>query len=167
MWADYITFLKMAQPATPREEQEKNDAIRKAYHRAVKIPLENVERLWSELESFENGLNRTTAQKFMTDLRPEHMQARSVLRTLRGHLATLLPPPPPSGVSGRASIWLPSVPTFDPAQRALVGAWKAYLKWEESNPLALEEKDRAVLEARLRGVYRKAVVRMRYFGEIW
>jgi hypothetical protein len=34
------------------------DALRKVYHRAVQIPLENVETLWSELEAFENGLNR-------------------------------------------------------------------------------------------------------------
>ncbi len=37
------------------------DALRKVYHRAVQIPLENVETLWSELETFENGLNRITA----------------------------------------------------------------------------------------------------------
>jgi cleavage stimulation factor subunit 3 len=37
------------------------DALRKIYHRAVQIPLENVETLWSELETFENNLNRITA----------------------------------------------------------------------------------------------------------
>ena len=37
------------------------DALRKVYHRAVQIPLENVEILWSELETFENNLNRITA----------------------------------------------------------------------------------------------------------
>ena len=36
------------------------DALRKVYHRAVQIPLENVEALWQELEAFENGLNRIT-----------------------------------------------------------------------------------------------------------
>ncbi len=42
------------------EEQQKMDALRKVYHRAVQIPLENVESLWKELEAFENGLNRIT-----------------------------------------------------------------------------------------------------------
>ena len=37
------------------------DALRKAYHRAVPIPLENVEKLWHELEAFETGLNKITA----------------------------------------------------------------------------------------------------------
>lgn len=36
------------------------DALRKTYHRAVQIPLENVETLWKELDSFENGLNKIT-----------------------------------------------------------------------------------------------------------
>jgi suppressor of forked protein Suf len=38
------------------------DALRKVYHRAVQIPLENVETLWSELETFENNLNRITVR---------------------------------------------------------------------------------------------------------
>jgi hypothetical protein len=37
------------------------DALRKVYHRAVQIPLDNVERLWQELEAFETGLNKITA----------------------------------------------------------------------------------------------------------
>lgn len=36
------------------------DVLRKVYHRAVQIPLENVETLWKEYEAFENGLNKIT-----------------------------------------------------------------------------------------------------------
>jgi cleavage stimulation factor subunit 3 len=36
------------------------DALRKVYHRAVQIPIENIERLWSELETFESNLNKIT-----------------------------------------------------------------------------------------------------------
>lgn len=64
-------------------------------------------------------------------------------------------------------MYLPRLPTFNPGERALVGAWKAYLKWEESNPLEIEDKDRATFITRMQGVYRKAVIRMRYFAEIW
>jgi cleavage stimulation factor subunit 3 len=42
------------------------DALRKIYHRAVQIPLENVETLWSELESFENNLNRITVSTIIS-----------------------------------------------------------------------------------------------------
>jgi hypothetical protein len=42
------------------EDQQKMDAIRKAYQRAVQIPLDNVERLWQEMEAFETNLNKIT-----------------------------------------------------------------------------------------------------------
>jgi cleavage stimulation factor subunit 3 len=102
----------------------------------------------------------------MADLSPAHMQARTVLRQLQKHLGPLFPPLPPSATS-RPALFIPSLPTFNPPERALVGSWKTYLKWEESNPLEIEEKDKATLIARVQGVYRKALIRMRFYGEIW
>ncbi|KIK92794.1 hypothetical protein PAXRUDRAFT_829635 [Paxillus rubicundulus Ve08.2h10] len=166
IWYDYIQFLKAGETTTTWEEQQKMDALRKVYHRAVQIPLENVEKLWSELETFENSLNKITAKKFMSDLSPSYMQARTVLRQLQRHLGPLFPPPPPSS-SSRPPIYLPPAPTFNAAERALVGSWKTYLKWEESNPLEFEEKDKATMISRIQGVYRKAIIRMRYYSEIW
>jgi cleavage stimulation factor subunit 3 len=142
------------------------DLLRKAYHRAVQVPLENVEALWSELEAFENGLNKTVAKKHMSDLMPSYMQARQVLRNLQ-RLTTPLYPPVTSSSVIPGGLFLPFSPTFTPAERTLVNAWKAYLKWEESNPLELEEKDKAALITRIQGMYRKALVRMRFFSEIW
>ncbi|KAI0059336.1 Suf-domain-containing protein [Artomyces pyxidatus] len=166
IWTDYIQFLRSGETSSTWEEQQKMDALRKVYHRAVQIPLENVEQLWQELESFETGLNRITAKKFMNDLSPSYMQARTVLRQLQRHLGPLLPPPPPSS-SSRPTLYLPALPTFNAAERALVGAWKNYLRWEEGNPLEIEEKDKNILITRVQSVYRKAVIRMRFFGEIW
>ncbi|KAF8164707.1 hypothetical protein B0H34DRAFT_793176 [Crassisporium funariophilum] len=162
IWSDYIAFLKSGDTTTTWEEQQKMDSLRKVYHRAVQIPLDNVERLWQDLESFETALNRITAKKFMADLSPAHMQARTVLRQLVNHVGAIYPMHHDGG-----GIYLPALPTFNAAERALVGKWKAYLKWEESNPLEVEEKDRAVLVTRIQGVYRKAVIRMRYYTEIW
>lgn len=102
----------------------------------------------------------------MSDLTPAHMQARAVLRQLQKHLAPLFPSTPPSA-SNRPPLYLPALPTFNMAERALVGSWKTYLKWEESNPLEVEDKDKATLITRVQGVYRKAVIRMRFYSEIW
>jgi cleavage stimulation factor subunit 3 len=44
------------------------DALRKVYHHAVQTPLDNVERLWHELEAFETSLNQIIAGKFLADL---------------------------------------------------------------------------------------------------
>ena len=101
----------------------------------------------------------------MGDLSPAHMQARAVLRGMDKHMKTLFPSQPSH--NGQPSLVLPRVPTFSQNERALVGAWKAYLKWEENNPLELDEKDKGVLIQRVQAVYRKAVIRMRYFAEIW
>jgi len=101
----------------------------------------------------------------MGDLSPAHMQARTVLRGMDKHMKILFPSQPAH--NGQPPLILPRVPTFSQSERALVGAWKAYLKWEENNPLELDEKDKSVLIQRVQAVYRKAVIRMRYFAEIW
>jgi hypothetical protein len=137
------------------------DALRKVSYRAVQIPLDNVERFWRELEAFETSLNCITAKKFMDDLSPAHMQARTVHRQLVNYAGAIYPPNSPK-------IFLhASLSQFDASERALVGKWKTYLKWEESNLLEIEEKDRSILITRIQGVYRKAVIRMRYYTEIW
>ncbi|EIW81739.1 Suf-domain-containing protein [Coniophora puteana RWD-64-598 SS2] len=170
IWNDYVQFIKSGNTTNTWEEQQKMDALRKVYHRAVQIPLENVEKLWSELETFESGLNKITAKKFMSDLSPAHMQARTVLRQLQRHLGPLFPPGPTSSSSaggGKVAQNLPAAPTFTAGERALVGSWKAYLKWEESNPLEIEDKERATFIGRVQQVYKKAVIRMRFFSEVW
>ena len=45
--------------------------------------------------------------------------------------------------------------------------WRQYLKWEESNPLEIEEASRTTFLQRVQTVYKKATVRMRYYSEIW
>ncbi|KAK7438024.1 mRNA 3'-end-processing protein rna14 [Stygiomarasmius scandens] len=169
MWADYINFLNAAPANSTWEEQQKMDALRRVYTRALQIPLENIERLWSDYESFETRLNRITAKKFMSDLSPAYMQARTVLRELNKQTPHLFPPAT-AGVPAQGQLpdhHLPTPPNFTMSERQHVGRWKAYLKWEESNPLMMEEKDKSTLQSRISLVYKKAVVRMRFFPEIW
>ena len=104
------------------------------------------------------------AKKFMSDLSPSQITAKTVLRELRRRTASLYPPQASSSTT-RPSLQLPQRPIYSSADRQLVGAWKLYLKWEESNPLDLEDK--AALISRLQVIYRKAMIRMRFFSEIW
>lgn len=82
IWTDYIQLLKsvevgdirftnniltmtgfsLIQPATPWDEGQKMDAIRKAYQRAVQTPMDGVKRLWEEYQEFENNLNKITVR---------------------------------------------------------------------------------------------------------
>ncbi|KAF5390357.1 hypothetical protein D9757_002906 [Collybiopsis confluens] len=167
IWCDYIAFINSGENSSTWEEQQKMDMVRKAYQRAVQTPLDNVEKLWSDYESFEVKLNRITAKKFMSELSPAYMQARSVGRDLTKHVSALYPPEAPLPANAKPDLVLPVVPTFSIAERQLVGKWKAYLKWEESNPLMIEEKDKKDLHNRIQLVYRKALVRMRFYPEIW
>lgn len=130
------------------------------YHRAVRIPLDNVERLWQEFEAFEMNSNKIIAKKLMAGLAPAHMQVRTTLRQLVSHVAALYAQSP-------NELFLPSPPRFDAAERSLVGKWKTYLKWEESNPLEIEEKEKATLITRIQGAYQKAMIQMQYYTEIW
>ncbi|TBU57853.1 Suf-domain-containing protein [Dichomitus squalens] len=166
IWQDYINFLKASETNTTWEEQQKMDAVRKAYQQAVQIPMENVKRLWEDYQDFENNLNKITAKKFISDLQESHMQARTVLNQLQEHLIVLYPPTPPSK-DKRPSIWLPRPPTYNQGDKALVARWRLYLKWEESNPLEIEESNRNTLVQRVQSVYKKATVRMRFYSEIW
>ena len=91
------------------------------------------------------------------------MRARTVQGLLQNHLSGLFP----SSEGGCTQIWLPRPPTFNQEDKAVVWRWRQYLKWEESNPLEIEEANRSTLLQRVQTVYKKATVCMRYYSEIW
>ena len=93
------------------------------------------------------------------------MQARDVLATLQQVSTTLFPPAPPSRY--KTSIWLPRVPTFTRAEKATQACWRTYLRWEENNPLKIDAPGKQQLQNILQSAYRKALVRMRFYPEIW
>lgn len=100
------------------------------------------------------------AKKFLADLSPSYMTARTALRDLRRLMTALAPPQTQDTLS------LPVRPTWtSDNDRALAIAWKAYLKWEEGNPLDIE--DPSILHSRISGAYKKAVSRMRFYPEMW
>ena len=93
------------------------------------------------------------------------MQARSVLKHLQEHLSVLYAPSSTKG--NPPAIWLPRPPTFNQGDKALISRWRQYLKWEESNPLEIEDSNRNTFIQRVQGVYKNACVRMRYYSDIW
>ncbi|KAM0751817.1 Suf-domain-containing protein [Meredithblackwellia eburnea MCA 4105] len=62
MWMEYINFLKEGQNRGTWEDQQRMDALRKAYQRAVCIPVNNVEAIWQDYNTFENNLNKMTVR---------------------------------------------------------------------------------------------------------
>lgn len=60
LWKEWLAIVEAEPTHNVHEEQQKMDAMRKIYRRAVQIPLNNVEALWRELDAFENKLNKVT-----------------------------------------------------------------------------------------------------------
>jgi cleavage stimulation factor subunit 3 len=73
-------------------EQLKMDAIRRTFHIAITMPINNVEALWKDYDSYENGLNKLTAKKFIGEKSGAYMTARTALRELRNIHDTLVFP---------------------------------------------------------------------------
>ncbi|TCD68366.1 mRNA 3'-end-processing protein rna14 [Steccherinum ochraceum] len=163
IWRDYIQFLKAGEAPTTFDESQKMDAIRKAYQRAIQTPMASVQKLWDEYSDFEKKLNPQLAKKFLSDHQPSMMKAQKAYNALHAHTASIFPV---SSADGQ-HIVLPMPPTFTSGEKQLMTKWRQYLKWEESNPLEFSDKERARLHARVQAAYRKAVVRMRYYPEIW
>ncbi|KAK8869830.1 hypothetical protein IAR55_000398 [Kwoniella newhampshirensis] len=153
IWDEYIKFVADTPAKNQWETQARDDNLRKLYQRAVCIPLNNVEALWKAYDGFESTLNKLTAKKFLAEHSPAYMTARTALRELRA-LTDSLPSP-----------ILPPKPMFSDSDRATVAAWKAYLKWEESNPLVIAEEE--VLGSRIGYAMRKCLAEMRHFPELW
>lgn len=83
IWLDYLDFVRSFKTDSLYEEQQKMDLTRKIFQRAVCIPLFNVENLWKEYDSFENGLNKLTAKKILSDFSASYMKARSCTKELK------------------------------------------------------------------------------------
>ncbi|KAK4124646.1 hypothetical protein N657DRAFT_595714 [Parathielavia appendiculata] len=165
IWAEYIQFIKFG-PGTVGgsqwQDQQKMDQLRKAYQRAICVPIANVNTLWKEYDQFEMGLNKLTGRKYLAEKSPSYMSAKSANTALenitRGLQRTTLPRLPPA-------------PGFDGDQEYMeqVEIWKKWIAWEKSDPLDLkDDKDQPDLyQKRILYVYNQALMALRFWPEMW
>ncbi|KAK3485200.1 mRNA 3'-end-processing protein rna-14 [Neurospora hispaniola] len=165
IWAEYIQFIKFG-PGTVGgsqwQDQQKMDQLRKAYQRAICVPISNVNTLWKEYDQFEMGLNKLTGRKYLSEKSPSYMSAKSANTALehitRGLNRTNLPRLPPA-------------PGFDGDQEFMeqVEIWKKWIAWEKSDPLDLkDDKDQPGLyQKRILYVYNQALMALRFWPEMW
>ncbi|UKZ76340.1 mRNA 3'-end-processing protein rna14 [Trichoderma virens FT-333] len=67
IWQDYVQFIKSGPGqigGTGWQDQQKMDQLRKAYHRAITVPMSTVNNLWKEYDQFEMGLNKVTVAQW-------------------------------------------------------------------------------------------------------
>ncbi|KAI0905975.1 hypothetical protein F4823DRAFT_609104 [Ustulina deusta] len=163
IWQDYIAFIKSGPGqlgGTSWQDQQKMDLLRKAYQRAICIPMANLNVFWKEYDQFELGLNKMTGRKYLQERSPAYMTARSANTALenitRGLKRTTVPR-------------LPPVPGFDGDQEFLeqVKLWKAWIAWEKDDPLVLRSEDLASYQQRMLYVYKHALMALRFWPEMW
>ncbi|CAG8972390.1 hypothetical protein HYALB_00007143 [Hymenoscyphus albidus] len=163
IWQEYIQFVKSAPGhlgGTSWQDQQKMDQLRKAYQRAICIPMSSVNVLWKEYDQFEMNLNKMTGRKFLQEKSPGYMSARSANTALenitRGLTRTTLPRLPPlHGFEG------------EPEYMLQVELWKKWIAWEQEDPLVLKEDEFDVFKQRVLYVYKQAVMALRFWPELW
>ncbi|KAF9538193.1 mRNA 3'-end-processing protein rna14 [Mortierella hygrophila] len=153
IWSDYLFFLKSGQAQNTWEEQQKMDAMRRVFQKAVCIPLNNVENIWRDYDTFENGLNKLTAKKFLQERSAGYMTARMMWKELR------------KLTDGINKNLLPRPVKWTERELHQLEQWKRYIRWEKSNPLNFE--DTSALSARVAWTYKQALLSMRFYPEIW
>ncbi|KAK3319909.1 hypothetical protein B0T19DRAFT_274538 [Cercophora scortea] len=165
IWYEYIQFLKSGPGVvggSQWQDQQKMDQLRRAYQRAICVPIANVNTLWKEYDEFEMGLNKLTGRKYLAEKSPSYMSAKSANTALgnitRGLQRTSLPRLPPA-------------PGFDGDQEYMeqVDIWKRWISWEKSDPLDLkDDKDQpGLLQKRILYAYNQALMALRFWPEMW
>ncbi|KAJ1324230.1 cleavage stimulation factor subunit 3 [Microdochium nivale] len=163
IWSDYIQFLKSGPGqvgGSSWQDQQKMDILRKAYQRAICVPMPNLNALWKEYNQFELGLNKTAGQKFLQERSPSYMTAR----TANTHLENLT-----RGLQRATVPRLPPAPGFDgdAEYQEQIALWKAWIAWEKDDPLVLQQDDPATYQQRIQHVYKQALMALRFWPELW
>ena len=163
IWQEYIQLIREREVRGAWQEGQRMDQLRRVYQRAVSIPLDHVEVIWKDYDAFENSLNKLTAKKFLGEHSPAYMQARTVLREMRRLTESLSRPAVPS-----PPVWIaPQTKRNTSAgqEQESYAAWRAYLSWEQANPLAYD--DPLTLQSRVLAAYKKATMCVRFDAVIW
>ncbi|KAL4946155.1 hypothetical protein BDV06DRAFT_160754 [Aspergillus oleicola] len=163
IWSDYIQFIRSGQGnvgGSGWQDQQKMDLLRKAYQRAICVPMQVVNTLWKEYDQFEMGLNKLTGRKFLQEQSPAYMTARSSYTELqnitRDLIRTTFPRLPPIPGSEGDVEYLQQVET-----------WRRWINWEKGDPLVLKEDDLAAYKTRVVYVYKQALMALRFLPEVW
>lgn len=160
IWQDYLQLLREREVRGSWQEGQKMDQLRRVFQRAVCIPLNQVEAIWRDYDAYETSLNKITAKKFLGERSPAYMQARAILKELRGLTDNLVKPALPV-----QPCWILPNGKTPAEERQSLQAWHRYLEWEEKNPLALD--DAATLQHRVLSAYRKATMYVRFDAVVW
>lgn len=89
IWGDYIQFVRTSPGqigGTTWQDQQKLDLLRRAYQRAVCVPMSNVNALWKEYDSLERTSNKSVVcVSFRCRLHSNHFRVSNHCKKDRQH----------------------------------------------------------------------------------
>ena len=106
--------------------------------------MSNVEGLWKDYNTYEQGTNVLIAKKMIDDKNKEYINARRATKELEVLQRTLLKNNPAVPMTGsgeskilklRVTVWILKVD-----ERKQLDAWRKYIEWEKANSLRIEDK---------------------------
>lgn len=148
IWQMYLAFAQ--EDADPQAFL----GVRKLFHRAVMVPLLNMEGIWRDYEKFERGIpnNEVLAQNFFKVFRQKFDAARAVLRDRKK-------------LYERININALAVPAASlKLDAANMADWQKILAYEVDNP---ERLDALRHKARMRYTLEVFVSLKRHYPEAW
>lgn len=152
IWQDYLTFLKAEKASTPFEEGQKMTAVRTLYQRAIANPMHNLEAIWKDYDTFENGLNKTLAESLLKEHSQRYSAARRVYRDRR------------SLMEGILRNMLARPPRGSPKEEQQAVAWRKLLAFEKSNP---QNIDATKLRNRVTFTYNQCLLCLYHYPDMW
>ncbi|RKF72115.1 mRNA 3'-end-processing protein RNA14 [Golovinomyces cichoracearum] len=163
IWHEYIQFIRSAPGViggSTWQDQQKMDQLRKAYQRAINVPMSTLNTIWKEYDQFEMSLNKITGRKFLQEKSPNYMSARSANTSLENITRNL----------NRTTLpQLPPAPGFEGDQEYLkqVEIWQKWIAWEQEDPLVLKNDEPDAYKQRVIYIYKQAAISLRFWPEIW
>lgn len=153
LWSEYISFLKTEDAQGAFGENQKVQNIRNAYHRAVVMPLMNLESLWREYNLYENTVDKPNAKRHVEQVSRQYVNAKRCSQELEGVTRGL--------IRGGTSVPLRGTP--QEVQQLQI--WKRYISWEKSNPTRTE--DQSVLVKRVLYSHEQCLLCFGHCADIW
>ena len=163
LWREYIEFHKSGPGnlgGTGWQDGQKGDIVRKAFQRAIKVPHGETVRLWKDYDNFELGLNKTAGRKFLQEMSPHYMTARTAKVQLEQR------------IDGLVRLTIPVLPPVhgfegEEAFGRQVEKWQGWVAWEKEDPLVFKEENPAEYKARVLYVLRQATMQLRFYPPMW
>lgn len=166
-WREYIDFVKSGPGVIGGagwQDQQKSDLVRKAYQRAVKVPMaqDMLSKLWKEYDQFEaaNSSNKAQGRKNVQELGPHYMSAKQARHNFDRFFG---------GMDRRSLPMLPPLHGCEGEDQFAdqVDRWKAWVEWEKADPVSLKDDEAPLYRKRVLYVLKQAVISLRFYPQMW